>query len=176
MFGKWRKDRAPAPAILNDEEGKRKPLINKKILLAFIGGAGLAVLIGMAKDKPDTQATTEPEHPATATPETVAVHDNDRNTFPGNIAVLKSDAYLATADGELRRGTMIVEGSCVEISSGTGMETNIQGARHLVTAWQKNGGGNNRAGFIESSQIRPALEGEYTPQNCYAVFAPNALN
>ena len=93
-----------------------------------------------------------------------------REVFVGQLLVLTQDVYLMTADGRSRGGPMIVEGSCLELSPGTGTET----IGLLVTAWEKNGNGNNRAGFVEPAHTRNALEGEYTPATCTAVYGPNA--
>ncbi len=101
---------------------------------------------------------------------------NTTEVFTDQIRVLKQDVYLMRNDGTSRGGPMIVEGSCVEISSGGWNETGVASTSYLVTAWQKNGNGNNRTGYVERSQTRAALQGEYTPQTCTAVFGPNAPN
>jgi|GEM_PF-6072498 len=295
MLGIGRKNTAEEPAILSDDEGASPRKGKRTLLLALLGGAGIAALLTLGNDKTDAPPRSEPEPVATDTAEAtkprnpnagkymplvlyvdgalnphVGLVNNDlkaaeraksqclksahaeacmpianltredpgciayaRDTeqagkyhlnifhraedntaftdgaptvpryfcndpilereiqdgktvsaprpvpnttevFTDQIRVLKQDVYLMRSDGTSRGGPMIVEGSCVEISSGGWNETGVASTSYLVTAWQKNGNGNNRTGYVERSQTRAALQGEYTPQTCTAVFGPNA--
>jgi hypothetical protein len=94
--------------------------------------------------------------------------------YTDKILVLTRDVYLANEHGQYRGGPMIVEGSCVEFHPGAVGNTGITAIAHLVTAWEKNGNGNNRSGYVEHEYTRSAIVGEYTPATCFAVFGPKA--
>lgn len=173
MFGKWRNNNTQQPpAIVTTGD---QPFLRKgwwKIVLG-LGGAGGLALAALWNDE---AAPPRREPAGTPAPVKITPPQSPNEVFAGQIRVLTQDVYLALSDGTLRTGTKIVKGSCVEISSGAPGNAGTGANTFLVTAWQKNGNGNNRTGFVEQRNTRPALEGEYTPQNCFAAFVPNAAN
>jgi hypothetical protein len=77
---------------------------------------------------------------------------------------------LFLSDGTVRTGKTVEQGSCLVVSTGAPKSTAMPSS-YAVTAYQAGGGGFNLTGYVDPANVVRAFAGDYTENNCWAMFS-----